>query len=151
MNSPVYLFDNILPQELLNKIQQYLSVNDEVKNALKKYYDELYDQKILDDEDAYDKFVYPNCVCPNCPDNGRTKIFRRRECSRCFEYEVKAHNGDYTSDEYRLVITNNPQYMKIAYGILCENVSGVCSGFDCYCHFEQSDAFWYSEDRIWLE
>ena len=151
MNSPVYLFKEILPQEMLNKIQQYLPVNDEVKNALKKYYHELYDQKMLDDEDAYDKFIYPNCVCSNCPDNGRNKIFRRRECSICFEYEVKQHNGDYTSDEFRVVITNNPQYMKIAYGIFCENASGVCSGFDCYCHFEQADAFWYSEDRIWLE
>lgn len=152
MNSPVYLFDNILPQELLNKIQQYLPANDEVEKALKKYYDKLYDQKILDDENAYDKFVYPNCVCSNCPDNGRNKIFRRKECSVCFEYEVDEHNGEYASDEFRTVITNNPQYKKIAYGIICKNASGVCAGNDCYCFYEQmDDAFWYTEEHIWNE
>ena len=57
MNSPVYLFKEILPQELLNQIQQYLPVNDEVKNALRKYYNELYDQRLLDEEEIFENEI----------------------------------------------------------------------------------------------
>lgn len=116
MNSPVTIFNELLPQEVLDQIQQYLPVNENIRNALVSYYDKLYDQKVIDDEDAFDNHIYPNCVCANCPDNGRDKIFRTRECSMCFEYEVKEHNGGYTNPQFYSVCMNNPQYTKIAYG-----------------------------------
>ena len=50
MNSPVTIFDNILPQEVLNQIQQYLPVNENIRCALANYYDKLYDQKVIDEE-----------------------------------------------------------------------------------------------------
>ena len=37
MNSPVTIFHNILPQEVLNQIQQYLPVNENILNALANY------------------------------------------------------------------------------------------------------------------
>ena len=115
MNSPVTIFNDILPQELLDKIQQYLPVNENIRVALANYYEKLYDQKVIDDEEAFEIHIYPNCVCENCPDNGRTKIFRRRECYVCFEHELKEHLGEYTNEQFHLVCKNNPQYRKIAY------------------------------------
>ena len=115
MNSPVTIFHNILPQEVLNQIQQYLPVNEYVRNALVKYYDKLYDKKVIDDEEAFEIHIYPNCVCANCPDNGRTKILKRRDCSVCFEYEMKEYLGEYTNEQFHLVCKNNPQYRKIVY------------------------------------
>jgi hypothetical protein len=138
MYSPVYLFDDILPQELLNKVQQYLSVNNEIKNALKKYYNELYDQRLLDEEEIFENKIYPNCSCSNCPENGIYKIFRRRDCSFCFEYEIKQCCEEYTSKEYKLVIRDNPQYKKIAY--------------DDYDSDDSiDDMFWYDDRHIWIE
>ena len=139
MNSPVYLFKEILPQELLNKIQQYLPVNDQVKNALKKYYNELYNQRLLDEEEIFENEVYPHCFCSNCPDNGKHKIFRRRDCSLCFEYETKQYSGEYASNEYKIVIRDNPQYNKIAYDKYDESYD------DC------DDMYWYDDRHIWIE
>lgn len=141
MNTPVTMFEQILPQELLDQIQQYLTVNDEVKNAIKKYYDYLYDGKISDDEKAFEKNVYPLCVCSNCPDNGREKIFKRKECWYCDEYEMKAYNGNYANDKFHLVITNNPQYKKIAYDIKEDEENT----------YEDCDNIWYNQNDIWLE
>ena len=132
MNSPVYLFKEILPQELLNQIQQYLPVNDQVKNALKKYYNELYNKRLLDEEEIFEKEIYLNCSCSNCPDNGRHKIFRRRDCSLCFEYEIKQYCGYYASNKYKIAIRDNPQHKKIAYD-------------------ECDDMFWYDDRHIWIE
>ena len=85
MNSPLTIFNNMLPQEVLDQIQQYLPVNENIRTALANYYDKLYEKKVMDDQEAFEIHIYPNCVCANCPDNGRTKIFRRRDCSVCFE------------------------------------------------------------------
>jgi len=138
MNTPLVIFENILPQVLLDQIQQYLPVNENIRSALTNYYDKLHDQKILDDEEVFENKIYPNCYCSNCPDNGRTKIFRRRDCSPCFEYETKEYSGDYASQEYKLVIRDNPQYKKIAYG-----------------NYEDDDSddhmYWYDDRHIWLE
>ena len=138
MNSPVYLFKEILPQELLNKIQQYVPVNDKIKNALRKYYDQLYNQRLLDEEEIYEKEIYPNCSCSNCPNNGRYKIFRRRDCSLCFEYEIKQYCGYYASNKYKIAIRDNPQYKKIAYD---DNDSD--NSID--------DMYWYDDRHIWIE
>tara|TARA_Y100000816_G_scaffold288279_1_gene272552 strand:- start:368 stop:748 length:381 start_codon:yes stop_codon:yes gene_type:complete len=116
MNTPVDILHNKLPQQLLNKIQQYLPVNENIRIALDKYYDKLYDKKMIDDEKAFEKYVYPNCECSNCPDNGHNKIYKRKDCSVCFEYEIKEYNGEYTNAQFYLVCVNNPQYNKIKYG-----------------------------------
>ena len=141
MNSPVTIFNDILPQEVLNQIQQYLPVNENIRLALANYYDKLYDQKVIDDDEAFDKHIYPNCVCANCPDNGRTKIFKRRDCSVCFEYETKEYLGEYTNEQFHLVCKNNPQYRKIAY-----------NEYDCVSDDSSvDDMIWYDDRDIWLE
>lgn len=136
MNSPVTIFNDILPQELLDQIQQYLPVNENIRLALANYYDKLYDQKVIDDQEAFEIHIYPNCVCANCPDNGRTKIFRRRECSVCFEHEMKEHLGEYTNEQFHLVCKNNPQYRKIAYN---EYDSDSDSEYDIDIFYDYND------------
>ena len=142
MNSPVTIFHNILPQEVLNQIQQYLPVNENIRSALANYYDKLYEKKVMDDEEAFEIHIYPNCVCANCPDNGRIKIFRRRECSVCFEHEMKEYLGEYTNEQFHLVCKNNPQYRKIAYKEY-DYTSDDSSSVD--------DMYWYDDRDIWVE
>lgn len=36
MNSPLTIFNNMLPQEVLDQIQQYLPVNENIRTALYK-------------------------------------------------------------------------------------------------------------------
>jgi hypothetical protein len=115
MNTPLVIFNNILPQEILDQIQQYLPVNENIRTALANYYDKLYEKKVMDDEEAFEIHIYPNCVCANCPDNGRTKIFKRRDCNVCFEYEIKQYHGEYANEQFYLVCKNNSQYRKIAF------------------------------------
>ena len=133
MITPLIVFKEKLPQETLDQIQQYLPPCDIVVNALKKHYDELYDEKLIADEEAFEKLIYPNCRCRNCPDNGQHKIFNRKDCWYCDEYEMKEYNDYYASEEYKLVITNNPQFKKIAYGINIDD--------DDY----SVDYFWYND------
>ena len=141
MYTPLVIISDIFPQEILDQIQQYLSVNENIRTALASYYDKLYDKKVLDDEEAFEIHIYPNCVCANCPDNGRNKIFRRRECSVCFEHEMKEYLGEYTNEQFHLVCKNNPQYRKIAY-----------KEYD-YVNDDISvdDMYWYDDRDIWLE
>ena len=96
----------------------------------------------MDDEEAFEIHIYPNCVCANCPDNGRTKIFRRRECSVCFEHEMKEYLGEYTNEQFHLVCKNNPQYRKIAYKEY-DYTSDDSSSVD--------DMYWYDDREIWME
>ena len=58
MNSPVTIFYNILPQEVLNQIQQYLPVNENIRSALANYYDKLYDQNVIDDDEAFENHIF---------------------------------------------------------------------------------------------
>lgn len=115
MNSPLIILNKIFPEEVLNKIQLYLPVNNEIKNAIKKYYKDLYDKKEIDDDEAYIKYTYPKCICYNCPDNGRNKIFKKKDCWHCDEFDFKKYNDEYASDKFHLVIKNNLQYEKIMY------------------------------------
>ena len=141
MYTPLVIISDIFPQEVLNQIQQYLPVNENIRFALASYYDKLYEKKVMDDEEAFEIHIYPNCVCANCPDNGRAKIFRRRECSVCFEHEMKEYLGEYTNEQFHLVCKNNPQYRKIAY-----------KEYD-YVNDDISvdDMYWYDDRDIWLE
>ena len=131
MNTPLVIFNNILPQEVLNQIQQYLPVNENIRNALATYYDKLYDKKVIDDDEAFEIHIYPNCVCVNCPDNGRTKNFKRRECSVCFEHEMKEYLGEYTNDQYRKIAYKEYDYVS--------DDSSV------------DDMYWYDDREIWVE
>lgn len=137
MYTPLIIFSDIFPQEILNQIQQYLPVHDNISNALKKYYDELHDKKTIDDEIAWARYVYPNCACPNCPNNGRHKIYRRKDCNPCFEHEINVVGDVYANDKYCLVIKNNPQYKKIAYNYDSDD--------------SIDDMYWYDDRHIWLE
>lgn len=138
MNTPLIIFNQIFPQEIINNIQIYLPPNDIVINALKDYYDILHEAKILNDEYIFETIVYPNCYCSNCPDNGHHKLFKRRDCSPCFEYETKEYSGDYASDEYKMIIRDNPQYKKIAHG-------------EYNSEDDYDDMYWYDDRNIWLE
>jgi hypothetical protein len=141
MNTPLVIFNNILPQEVLDQIQQYLPVNEKIRTALANYYDKLYEKKVMDDEEAFEIYIYPVCLCANCPDNGRNKVFIRRECAACFEHEMKEYLGEYTNERFHLVCKNNPQYRKIAY-----------KEYD-YTSDDSSvdDMYWYDDREIWLE
>ena len=54
MNSPLIIFNNMLAQEVLDQIQQYLPVNENIRTALASYYDKLYDKKVIDDDEAFE-------------------------------------------------------------------------------------------------
>ena len=137
MITPLIIFEDLLPQVILDNIQQYLPVNNNINEAIKKYYNVLYERKLIDDENAWDKIVYPNCVCPNCHDNGKTKIYKRKECSVCYEYEVKSYSGFYTSEMYSIVVGDNPQYKIIMYGDYDDN------------SIYEDDTSWYND--YWIE
>jgi len=138
MNSPIYIFNNILPQVLIDKIQGYIPVDIVIKTAIKKYYNKLYQEKLLNEEKIFNDNVYPKCVCPNCPDNGKQKLFRRRECHYCLEYEFYTQTNEYTSDKYRIVILDNPQYNYIEYDYIEDDYDSI-------------DEFVYDDNKIWLE
>lgn len=142
MITPVTLFKDILPQAILDKIQKYLLVDDNISKALKNYYNKLYTKKLDYEEEYFEKYVYKKCVCPNCPDNGRDKIFKRRECYYCTDYEFRLSQNEYVDDRYLTVVINNPQYNRIQYKEYNENSSDEESVDDMY---------WYDDSNIWLE
>lgn len=55
MITPLILFENKLPKELLNYIQNYLT-NDIAINALKEYFSYLYHKKELYEDFVYDQY-----------------------------------------------------------------------------------------------
>lgn len=142
MNTPLIIFNDVLPQELLDIIQQYLPINDNIRSAIKNYYDYLYEQKILIEEEYEDKYVALYCTCPNFPNNGVTKLFRRKECWYCDEHDYNVHTNKYASDQYYDVVLDNPQYSRIAYN-------------DWNNDDDEDEEFYnnirYNENILWLE
>ena len=125
-----------LPHSIINNIQTYMR-NDLMYKCLQEYFNKLYEKKEICEEKAYDKYVYPNCVCNNCPDNGRRKIFKRRDCSDCFEYECRQMNDEYAPQDFHECIKENPQYRKIiSYPYVIENED---EDEECYETFYYSD------------
>ena len=112
MNSPVKIIKHILPQDVLDIIQSYL-VNDIAYTAISSYFDRLYIKKNKYEEFVWANYVYPNCYCNNCPDNGRYKIYKKRDCNECFKFESTFM---YTSNDFVECISDNPQFQKIYYG-----------------------------------
>ena len=111
MNSPLVLFKDTFPQEVLNHIQEFM-INDSVYEALRKYFNKLYYKKELHEEYIWDKYVYPKCYCNNCPDNGVNKIFKRKDCNECFKFQSTLV---YMPKEFQLCIWDNNQFQKIYY------------------------------------
>lgn len=146
MSVEVCVLDNILPQVILFKIQQYLPVKSIIKEAIQNYYEKLHLKKEFLEECIWQRYIYPNCCCNNCPDNGRHKIFMRKDCDPCFRYEVNIHTNIYAPDNYRICIIENPQYEKIAFDKkICDIDSDIDS---CYSVITLSS---YSEEDLWLE
>lgn len=146
MSLEVCVLNNILPEVILFRIQNYLPVKPIIKEAIRNYYDKLHFKKELLEECIWQRYVYRNCSCNNNPDNGRHKIFKRKDCDSCFRYEVNIHTNAYASDKYRICIIENPQYEKIAFD---KKIHDIDSDIDsCYSVSTLSS---YSDYDIWLE
>jgi len=111
MNSPLVLFKNTFPEEVINHIQSFI-INEHVYEALRNYFNNLYDKKESHNEFIWDNYVYPKCFCDNCPDNGVTKIFKRRDCDECFKFE---YTLIYMPEDFQHCIWDNNQFQKIYY------------------------------------
>ena len=112
MISPVKILEDKLPQDIINIIQSYL-VNNIAYNAISSYFDGLYIKKNKYEEFVWDNYVYPKCACNNCPDNGKYKIYKKRDCDECFKFESTFM---YTPNDFVECISDNPQFQKIYYG-----------------------------------
>lgn len=112
MISPVKILEDKLPQDIINIIQSYL-VNNIAYNAISSYFDRLYIKKNKYEEFVWDNYVYPKCACNNCPDNGKYKIYKKRDCDECFKFESTFM---YTPNDFVECISDNPQFQKIYYG-----------------------------------
>jgi hypothetical protein len=113
MNSPLIILQNNfnLPREILDMIQLYL-INDTVNNALMPYFEHLYMKKEKYEDFVYFNYVYPNCSCNNCPDNGKHKIYKKKDCNACFMF---GSTFTYIPNDFNECIINNPQFQKIYY------------------------------------
>ena len=101
-----------LPNEIINNIRKYM-VNEIAYEALQQYFNYLYEKKEKYEEFVWNNYVYPNCVCNNCPDNGKYKIYKKRDCNECFKFESTFM---YTPNDFVECISDNPQFQKIYYG-----------------------------------
>lgn len=109
MNSPLILFSMVFPQEILDKIQQYI-INDHVYDAIRNYIDYVYDKQWFYEDFVLKNYVIPNCNCYYAPGNGNRKLFKNRDCSECFVFDSTIH---YMIDEFKLCIVDNEQKNKI--------------------------------------
>lgn len=101
-----------LPDEIINNIRKYM-VNEIAYEALQQYFNYLYEKKEKYEEFVWNNYVYPNCACNNCPDNGKYKIYKKRDCNECFKFESTFM---YTPNDFVECISDNPQFQKIYYG-----------------------------------
>lgn len=101
-----------LPDEIINNIRKYM-VNEIAYEALQQYFNYLYEKKEKYEEFVWNNYVYPNCTCNNCPDNGKYKIYKKRDCNECFKFESTFM---YTPNDFVECISDNPQFQKIYYG-----------------------------------
>jgi len=101
-----------LPDEIINNIRKYM-VNEIAYEALQQYFNYLYEKKEKYEEFVWNNYVYPKCKCNNCPDNGKYKIYKKRDCDECFKFESTFM---YTPNDFVECISDNPQFQKIYYG-----------------------------------
>jgi hypothetical protein len=100
MNTPIDIVANNLPQDVKNIIQNYCK-NELMYNALREYFDYLYEKK-----EIYENFIYEHYVKPNCSCIGT------RQCSECWLFHDTLH---YMPEDFKLCIWDNPQFKKIYY------------------------------------
>ena len=117
-----------LPDEIINNIRKYM-VNEIAYEALQQYFNYLYEKKEKYEEFVWNNYVYPNCVCNNCPDNGKYKIYKKRDCNECFKFESTFM---YTPNDFVECISDNPQFQKIYYGKEGNNYNEYYYGEDYY-------------------
>ena len=104
MNTPLVLFYNILPIEVINIIQSFI-VNEISKKVLEYIF-----HKINIKQQIYDRFVYFNYIIPNCycfaihiNDNC---------CNWCFDYK---YTNKYNLPLFNTIFYRNSQYKKIMF------------------------------------
>jgi len=108
MNSPLIIFKDKLPREIISKIQLYLT-NDLVNVAVRDYIYYLYYEKELYEEFVLANYVFPECRCNGFPDNGLSKYYKRKDCSVCWYFE----SGGWSLDRYNVCVSENSQHRKI--------------------------------------
>jgi hypothetical protein len=99
MKTPLILFYNLLPIEIIDIIQKYL-INDIAKNAVIKYYDKISSQQLNYDKFIFYNYVKNNCYCLNIP-------LEEGICEWCNNLH---HSNTYNLEKYNLVINNNSQF-----------------------------------------
>ena len=107
MNSPLVLFKDKLPCEIINYIQLYL-INDFAHKAIQEYIHYLYYEQELYEDFVMQNYVFPNCDCHR---------YRKRECNACYEFE---YTTKYHLSQYNVCIWNNKQLHNIRYGKMCQ-------------------------------
>ena len=97
------------PETVINNIQKYMK-NDIAYEVIQKHYGNLYDKKDLYEKFILNNYVFPKCYCNNFPDNGRNKLFRKKDCDYCYRFE---YTSIYKLKDFEICIENNPQFQKI--------------------------------------
>ena len=100
MNTPLILFNNILPDEIIRYMQLYIT-NDFANEAIKHYIHYLYDEQDLYEDFILRTYIYPNCYCHR---------YKKKECSACYEFE---YSNIYKLDQYNICIWDNDQIHKL--------------------------------------
>ena len=123
---PLQILNDKLPQDIIDNIRLYV-VNEIAYQAINKYYNHLYKKKELYEEFVCVNYIYPNCKCNNFPDNGRYKMYKRKDCNDCFIFDS---TFTYMPEDFRICIWDNNQFKKIRY----------------YPNYEKSEEY-YDEDE----
>jgi hypothetical protein len=108
MNTPLIIFNNIFPREIISIIQLYLT-NDAVKEPIREYIRYIYRESELYEEFVLSNYVFPECRCNWFPDNGLSKIYKRKDCGVCWYFE----SGGWSLDRYNVCVSENSQLDKI--------------------------------------
>lgn len=90
MITPLVILQNKIPHVCIDLIQSYINC-DIAQQAANKSYDliinNIHKRNDLYRDFVWDNYVYPICYCNNCPDNGRHKIFKKKDCDHCFVFD----------------------------------------------------------------
>lgn len=99
--TPLIIFKDIFPDTIIDKIQSYIK-NDLIYDCMLNYYYILQEKKELYNNFVIANYIEPLCYCRNFPENGVRKIFRKKECSPCCEYEC-VYEDSYPKHNYRII------------------------------------------------